>query len=54
MKNNHNEAIAGTDAFRQFAEEFGPDDIYNRIILEEILKVLLGYKEGDENGDKTE
>lgn len=49
MKKNHDEATVGTDAFRAFAQQFGPDDVYNRIIVEELLKVLLGVKE-----EKTE
>ena len=48
MNKNHNEAVAGANAFQAFAKEFGPDDVYNRIILEEILKELLGIKDPDE------
>jgi len=52
MNKNHNEAIAGINAFQAFVKEFGPDDVYNRIILEEILKALLGIKEdAEENKD---
>jgi hypothetical protein len=53
MNKSHDEAIAGTDAFRTFAQQFGPDDVYNRIILEELLKVLLGIKE-EEKKDGAE
>jgi len=45
MTKSYDEAVVGTDAFRLFAQQFGPDDVYNRIILEELLKVLLGIKE---------
>ena len=41
MKKNHDEATAGTDAFRTFAKEFGPDDVYTHIILEILLEELL-------------
>ena len=51
MKKNHDEATVGTDAFRTFAKEFGPDDIYNRIILEELLKMLMGFKEEKEKDE---
>lgn len=38
---NHNEAISGTDAFKIFATEFGPNDVYTRIILEVLLEELM-------------
>lgn len=45
MSKSNDEAAVGTDAFRVFAQQFGTDDVYNRIILEELFKVLLGYKD---------
>ena len=56
MKNNHNEATAGTDAFKSFFQQFGPDDIYTRIIVEVLLEELLlnsRQKEKKENGSKS-
>lgn len=41
MIKNHKEAVAGTNAFQTFVKEFGPDDIYNRIILEVLLEELV-------------
>jgi len=32
------------DALKLFAQEFGPDNLYNRIVIEEILKELLNIK----------
>lgn len=52
MNKNHEEAESATNAFKALAEEFGPDDVYNRIIIEELLKFLLGIKEEEKNGDK--
>lgn len=54
MNKNHNEAIAGADAFQVFAKEFGPDDVYNRIIVEEILKAILGIKDNIEEEKKDD
>jgi hypothetical protein len=54
MNKNHNEAIAGTSAFQAFAKEFGPDDVYNRIIVEEILKALLGIKDKEDAEEKKD
>lgn len=45
MKQNHNEAKNTTEALQEFSQQFGQDDIYNRIIIEELLKLLLGFKE---------
>ncbi len=53
MKNTQDDAAVGVDAFRAFALQFGADDIYNRIIVEEILKVLLGFKEEEEKDGNT-
>lgn len=44
MKDNHNEAKVGTEAFTIFADQFGKDDIYRQIILETLLEELLSYK----------
>ena len=49
MNKNHNEAVTGANALQIFAKEFGQDDVYNRIIVEEILKALLGFKENTED-----
>lgn len=38
---NKNEAEVVTDAFKSFAEQFGPDDIYTRIVLELVLEELF-------------
>ena len=54
MNKNHNEAIAGTNAFQAFAKEFGPDDVYNRIIVEEILKAILGIKDKEDTEEKKD
>jgi hypothetical protein len=53
MKNHQEEATVGTDAFLAFVQQFGQDDIYNRIIIEETLKVIMGIKEEEKNGDST-
>jgi hypothetical protein len=45
MIKNHKEAVSGTNAFQAFVKEFGPDDIYNRIILEILLEELVSKKE---------
>lgn len=37
------------DALESFIGEFGPPDIYNRILLEELFKELL--KKEEENGN---
>jgi len=60
MNKNHNEAIAGANAFQAFAKEFGPDDVYTRIILEILLEELLSpsyklvtkYHEEKKDGSK--
>jgi hypothetical protein len=36
------------DALKIFSQDFGPDDVYNRIIVEEILKELLNIKDKEE------
>lgn len=37
-----NEALIGTEAIKVFVENFGPmNDTINRIILEELLKILI-------------
>lgn len=41
MNKNHNEAINGMDAIRTFVQQFGPDDIYTEILIEELLMELL-------------
>lgn len=39
------QALVGTDAIKAFVEQFGSmDDVVNRIIVEEVLKELLGVK----------
>lgn len=50
---NHNEAVSGTDAFKIFASEFGPDDVYTRIILEVLLKELLSPTKLVDNKEKN-
>ena len=50
METPPDNALIGTEAIKAFTQEFGSmDDIINRIILEEVLKNLLDYKE-EENG----
>lgn len=47
-------ALIGTEAIKAFTQEFGSmDDIINRIILEEVLKNLLDYKEEEHGKTKT-
>lgn len=47
------EALIGTDALQTFMEEWGDMTIlYNRIVLEEVLKELFGIEE-NENGDEN-
>jgi len=55
MSKNHNEAIAGVNAFQAFAKEFGPDDVYNKIILEILLEELLrpSYYTGEAKTNET-
>lgn len=38
---NNDDAKVGTDAFRSFFQQFGPDDVYTRIIIEVLLEELL-------------
>lgn len=46
------EALIGTDALQAFMEEWGDMTIlYNRIVLEEVLKELLGIEEEDGDGN---
>lgn len=46
------EALIGTDALQTFMEEWGDMTIlYNRIVLEEVLKELLGIEEEDGDGN---
>jgi hypothetical protein len=62
--NEKNEAKVATDAFKSFAEQFGPDDAYTRIIIEVLLEELMNYSNKDivqhsslkdlENGSKIE
>ena len=49
MENPKNEdAQNGTNAIIEFVSEFGDTkDIYNQIIIEEILKILMGAKENE-------
>lgn len=35
------DAKIGTDALKSFAEQFGPDDVYTRIIIEVLLEELF-------------
>lgn len=55
MADNHNEAIAGVNAFKAFAEQFGDDNIYTRIIIEVLLEELLNNftQPKEENGPKN-
>ena len=51
------EAIEGTNAIKTFLEQFGPDDIFTEILLEELLMELLSpsYKiENKESREKNE
>ena len=41
MNKNHNEAVEGTDAIQAFVKQFGPNDIYTEILIEELLNELL-------------
>ena len=57
MNKNHMEAIEGTNAIKTFLEQFGPDDIFTEILLEELLMELLSpsYKiENKESREKNE
>lgn len=58
MNKNHNEAVAGMNAFQIFSKQFGPDDIYTRIILEVLFEEILNQsyhsKEKEENKNATE
>lgn len=47
MTDSNDEAEVATDAFQSFAKEWGDMNIlYNRIVLEEFLKELLGVEDG--------
>lgn len=54
MNKPRDEAIAGTDAFRVFAQQFGPDDVYTRIILEILLEELLSPSYNSDGGKANE
>jgi hypothetical protein len=44
----NNDFLTGTDAVQTFVRQFGDMTIlYNRIVLEELLKELLGIEEKD-------
>lgn len=58
MSKHQDEAGVATDAFKAFAQQFGPDDVYTRIILEVILEELFNVpsnltEEIKENQDGT-
>lgn len=48
----NDKAIEGIESFQTFCDQFGPDDIYKQIFLEELFKFLfaevLGQKVDDE------
>lgn len=49
MKTSDDQALIGTEAIKAFASNFGPmNDIVNRIVLEELIKFLVDYKEINE------
>lgn len=41
MSKDPDDVGIATDAFKAFAQQFGPDDVYTRIILEVILEELF-------------
>jgi hypothetical protein len=46
---NEEDAENGTNAIVEFISAFGDTkDIYNQIIIEELLKILMGVKENEE------
>lgn len=58
MTKQQDEVGIATDAFKAFAQQFGPDDVYTRIILEVILEELFNVsnnilEESKENQDGT-
>lgn len=52
MEEKSNEINAATNSLSNFVQQFGANDIYNRIIAEEILKFLMEEKK-EKNGPTT-
>lgn len=48
MENTQKDVQNGTDALLILAKELNADTLYGQIILEELLKTLLGVQEKDE------
>ena len=47
MIDDKNEAKVVTDALKSFAEQFGPDDAYTRIVIEVLLEELMNHSNKD-------
>lgn len=52
MEKKLEEIDAATGSLKDFISQFGKDDVYNRIIVEELLKYLMEQKK-DQHGAKT-
>lgn len=48
MENNFDKTKITIDAFKKLAEQFNANDLYNQIILEEFLKIILEKKQNDQ------
>jgi hypothetical protein len=38
------------DAFKKFSQEFGPDDVYTRILIEVVIEEILKISKEKQNG----
>lgn len=54
MDNHQDKAAIGTDAFRTFVQEFGPDDVYHRTIIEILLEELMSKSSNISSGKSNE
>lgn len=50
--NDPNELKKSVDAFACFFSEFGPMDVYSRVMWEEIFKELMGIHSDDDEEKK--
>lgn len=46
---NQEKVALGLDVIKRFFDTLGPDDVYKQIVLEEVMRYLLGEPTGSEH-----